>query len=362
MHHAFSRSLLLLPLPLAGCGGDSNGSPPAAIVSGTIGAEGGSLSVTSGALAGASITIPAGALTSPVAISFFEDTASLVPGFVDVGPAVRIEPDGLPLALPGVLTLPFDPTRVPPAVTAADFIVRMRLGDGRVFEEPARHVDQALGLVTVDALQLATWWVSVPDEIDTRAYLPLNSGDFYVYDSGLRLTVAETRVEPNFLGIPLIKLTFSTTFAFFSGMYLVDDAAGALSLAGEFEIGAENRQERLDGAALILEPVEPVGASSEVVYTFTGFVPFGGPVPVYTGIAHTTVSLVERTSIVTPVHTFEDVVLLQFDIERSDSRPRSTTSRFRLWLANGVGPVQVQDNDNPPVRLVSGVVGGRPIE
>jgi len=154
MHHAFSRSLLLLPLPLAGCGGDSNGSPPAAIVSGTIGAEGGSLSVTSGALAGASITIPAGALTAPVAISFFEDTASLVPGFVDVGPAVRIEPDGLPLALPGVLTLPFDPTRVPPAVTAADFIVRMRLGDGRVFEEPARHVDQALGLVTVDALQV----------------------------------------------------------------------------------------------------------------------------------------------------------------------------------------------------------------
>ena len=363
MHNALgSSSLVLLPFLLAGCGGDSNSSPPEAIASGTIGPEGGSIRVSSGALAGASITIPPGALATAVSISFFQDAVTLVPGFVDVGPAVHLEPDGLQFALPALLTLPFDPAHVPPAVASTDYLVRMRLADGRVFAGPARQVDEPLGLATVDALQLATWWVSVPDAIETRAYLPLGGGDFYVYDTGLRLTVAETRAEPNFLGIPLLKLAFSTPFAFFSGLYWVEDAQGALSMAGEFEVAIDNRQERLDGAALILEPVEIVGAQRDVFYTFTGFVPYGGPVPVYFGTAHTAVTFVEHTSVATSLGNFEDAVLLQFTIERSDSRPRSSINRFRLWLANGVGPVQVQSDDDPPQRLVSGMVGGRPIE
>src|SRR5262249_46186191 len=158
---------------------------------------------------------------------------------------------------------------------------------------------------------------------------------------------------------PLLKLTFSTPFAFFSGLYWVEDAQGALSMAGEFEVAVDNTQERLDGAALILEPVEIVGSQRGGFYTFTGFVPYGGPVPVYFGMAHTAVTFVEHTSVATVLGTFDDVVLLQFTIERSDSRPRGSSSRFRLWLANGIGPVQVQSDNDPPQRLVSGMVGGR---
>jgi hypothetical protein len=351
--------VLLLALLTACDGNDS--APSDVVASGTIGPAGGSVTVPSGPLAGASISIPPGALASPVTVSFFEDLVTLTPGFTDVGPAVRIEPDGLPLALPALLTLPFDPAQVPPPTATGDYVVRYRLADGRVFDALPRQVDPSLGRVTADVLQFATWWVSVPDAIETRAYLPLGSGDVYEYDTGLRLTVAETRAEPNFLGVPLTKLTFATPFAFFAGLYLAGDAAGALSLLGEFEVAIDNRQERLDGPVLLLDAVETIGSRRESFYTFTGFVPYGGLVPVYLGAAHQVVRVVERTSVVTPAGSFDDVVQVEVTTERSDSRPRSSTGTLRLWLADGVGPVQVQVNQDTPHRLESAVVGGNPI-
>jgi hypothetical protein len=356
-------TLVVLPLlfPLAGCHNSSDSAPSEVVASGTIGPEGGSIHVSTGALAGASIMIPPGALAMPVAITCFQDLASLAPGFIDVGPAVRIEPVGLALAVPALLTLPFDPALVPSPTTPTDFVVRLRLADGRVFEALPRQVDQSLGLVTVDALQLATWWVSVPDKVATRDYLPLGQGDNYEYSSGVRLTVSHTRTEPNFLGIPVLKLTFSTPSGFVLGMYLVEDAEGALSLVGSFEIAYDNRQERLDGAALLLAAIERVGARRDLFYSFTGFLPYGGPVPVYLGAANAVVSFVGREPIAAPAGSFEDVVQLVLATERSDSRPNTSASILRLWLAKGVGPVQVQLDEGPLYRLVRGTVGGAAI-
>ena len=352
-------SLLLLPFVSTACD-DDDSSPPSSVVTTMIGPEGGSIQVTSGALAGTSLTIPPGALTATVTFSVFEDQVSLAPGLIDVGPAVRIEPSIL-LALPALLTLPFDPTRVPPPTTTGDFVVRMRDGTGQLSQEAPRHVDQANGRVQIDVVQMLTWWVSVPDAIDTRAYLPLGGGDFYVFNSGLRLAVDETRTEPNFLSLPLTKLTFSQ-LSFFTGHYFTEDARGALSLFGEFEIAFTNRQERLASSVLLLEPVEVIGQQREVFYSFVGFEPYGSPVPTYMGSAHTIASVVEHTSVTTPLRGFDDVVLWELFTERSDSRPQYGTTRWRFWLANGIGPVQVQLNDGPLHRLESGSVGGVPIE
>ena len=352
-------SLLLLSFVSAACD-DDDSSAPSSVVTTMIGPEGGTIHVTSGPLAGMSLTIPPGALTAPVTFSVFEDAVSLKPGLVDVGPAVRIEPS-IPIALPALLTLPFDPTRVPPPTSPGDFVVRMRDSTGQVSQAAPRHVDQANGRVQLDVLQMATWWVSVPDAIDTRAYLPLGGGDFYVFDSGLRLAVDETRTEPNFLSLPLTKLTFSQ-FSFFTGFYFTEDARGALSLFGEFEVAFTNRQERLASSVLLLEPVEVIGEQRDAFYSFVGFEPYGSPLPTYMGSGHTIVSVVEHTSVTTPLRGFDDVVLLDLLTERSDSRPQYGTTRWRFWLANGVGPVQVQLNDGPVHRLVSGNVGGVPIE
>jgi hypothetical protein len=352
--------LWMLPFVSVACDDDDDSSSPPAVASVTIGPEGGSLQVTSGSLAGTSLTIPPGALTSPVAFSIFEDSVSLVPGFVDVGPAVHIEPS-IALALPALLTLPFDPARVPAPTTSADFVVRMRDTTGMVSEGAPETVDEENGLARVEVLEMVTWWVSVPDTIDTRAYLPLAGGDVYEYDSGLRLAVDETRTEPNFLGLPLTKLTFSY-FSNYTGFYLTESTQGALGLFGEFEIAYTNRQERLASAVPLLQPVESVGAVDDAFYSFIGFVPYGSPVPFYMGSGHTFASIAERTSVATPAGGFDDVVRLELATERSDSRPNYSTITWRLWLANGVGPVQVQLGNGPLHRLVEATVGGVVIE
>jgi len=357
------RSMLLgLGLPLlvllAGCHDDDSSSPPAA-ATGSIGPEGGTIQVTSGPLAGTSLTIPPGALTGPVAFSIFEDQLSLVPGFVDVGPAVHIEPS-LTLAVPALLILPFDPARVPAPTTTGDYVVRTRDSTGMVSDGPPRHVETAAGRVAVDALQMLTWWVSVPDAIDTRAYLPLGGGDAYRYDNSLILTVEATRTEPNFLGLPITKLTFNS-LSFYAGFYLTEEGGGALNLFGEFEVAFTNRQERLASAVRLLDPVEVVGSEHEAYYSFTGFVPYGFAVPSYNGSAHMTAATVQHTSVGTPLGVFDDVVLFEVVIERSDSRPQYGTTTLRLWCAKGVGPVQVQFGETPPFRLHAAVVGGVPV-
>src|SRR5262245_59415328 len=84
---------VLCTLLLVACDGDDS-SQPDYVATGTIGPDGGTITASSGPLAGASITIPAGALTTTVAMSFYQDLVSLMPGFLDVGPALRIEPNG----------------------------------------------------------------------------------------------------------------------------------------------------------------------------------------------------------------------------------------------------------------------------
>jgi hypothetical protein len=355
------RSVALVALVswFPACDGD-DGDPEDLAATGNVGPEGGSVGVAGGPLDGASIQIPAGALTTEIALSFFEDQVSLEPGFTDVGPALRIDPEGLALSLPALLTLPFDPTLVPPVTGPTDFVVRYRLVDGRVFEALPRQVDQSIGRVTLDVMQFATWWVSVPDAIATRDYLPLSDGDVYQYDTGLLLTVAETAVEPNFLGVRMTKLTFSTPFLFFEGLYVDYDDQDALSLLGEFEVANDNRQERLDGPALLLDAVEVVGVPRSVIYTFDGFIPYGGLVPAYLGTGQATVVVRERTSLVTPAGIFDDVVLLEIGVSRSDSRPRSTSFTLRFWLARNVGPVQLQVNQDRPHPLAAFTVAGAP--
>lgn len=85
------------------------GPPPAG--SGVVGAAGGTISVGSGPLAGAELDILPGALTSAMAILILSapDAPAMDALSIKVGPAAKLEPDGLALAIPANLTLPFDP-------------------------------------------------------------------------------------------------------------------------------------------------------------------------------------------------------------------------------------------------------------
>jgi alpha-tubulin suppressor-like RCC1 family protein len=103
---------------LAACGGGDSGgqSPPAQ--AGTIGAAGGTVTSPEGA----SVAIPAGALSSDVAIAITKSSsiAPALPQIPDVQPAgdfFDLTPHNTTFAVPVTLTVPFDPARVPAGAT-----------------------------------------------------------------------------------------------------------------------------------------------------------------------------------------------------------------------------------------------------
>jgi hypothetical protein len=107
---AVAGALLLL-----GCdGGASNGGGPNVEtdqLQGTIGAEGGELVGASGtAMAGVHLVVPPGALASSTTITIKPagDATPLPVTAVRCGPMFAVEPEGLALAAPASLTLPFD--------------------------------------------------------------------------------------------------------------------------------------------------------------------------------------------------------------------------------------------------------------
>ena len=69
----------------------------------TVGPEGGTV-----ALEGASLLIPAGALSTPTAITLTRTATSAPPGFVAYSPVYRFEPSGLGFAIPATLELAFE--------------------------------------------------------------------------------------------------------------------------------------------------------------------------------------------------------------------------------------------------------------
>ena len=85
-----------------------------------VGAEGGTFTTADDV----TIEIPAGALTSSVLIRVTPAPNAVVPaGATLVGPAYSLSPDGTQFQKPVVLTLPFDPTKLPTGTTESDVVV-----------------------------------------------------------------------------------------------------------------------------------------------------------------------------------------------------------------------------------------------
>ena len=127
-NHLASRALRLLTAlvlalvlsHLAGCGGSSTGNAPS-VSTGTLpsavvgpvpaaqaqmGSEGGTITVSSGPLAGLAVTIPAGALKSSVIISIVQGGTMSASTCQAAGPAVTLLPSGLTFERPVTVRLP----------------------------------------------------------------------------------------------------------------------------------------------------------------------------------------------------------------------------------------------------------------
>ncbi len=114
MTRLLALAILLLSLGLPGCGGEdvtpSAQAPVSPILaSGRIGPAGGTVSVAEGPFAGASVTIPAGALQTEELITIAPGTELSEPGFIVWGPALEFGPPGTQFALPVQISLPVPP-------------------------------------------------------------------------------------------------------------------------------------------------------------------------------------------------------------------------------------------------------------
>lgn len=94
-----------LCLGLLACSSDDDPAPPASTatsVTKRVGAEGGTVEV-----GGATLTIPAGALASPVDIRIDVNEGGPPPGFVAASKVFRCEPIGTTFLVPATMRMPF---------------------------------------------------------------------------------------------------------------------------------------------------------------------------------------------------------------------------------------------------------------
>ena len=350
-HHGLARRLALVSVLAAAACDDDDDPPP--LASATIGVDGGTMAVPDG---GPSLTVPAGALAQDVGFRIDPGQISIVPGYVDVGPAYAFSPPSTTFAMPATIVLPFDPTRVPDPAMTSDLLIGLRTATGPVVSLVPTAIDPMLGTATFTTTELGTFWVGAPDVVSPSALFPLGNGDSYVFDTGTVLTVARTTTEPNFDPAEVAKLTF-TRIGLTDGLYL-DDAGADLALRGSFLV--PSYQIRYDTPALLIADRDPIGSVRVVLATYLGFSPFGTSLVGFTGLEQLRTELVRRETVWTEVGTF-DTVVVRIDSLWTETPGGQGAGSIQMWLANGVGPVQLLFDDGAFERLRSATVGGMPV-
>jgi hypothetical protein len=130
------------------------------LVARTVDAAGGTVSTDdpAGDLNGASVTIPAGALTKPLLISVSSTVTPPLASEDDqaAGPAVDLEPSGTIFTTPATVTLPYDLSQLPADATPSDIRIRIVEADGSATEVAPDNVDTSTGIITAKTIGFST--------------------------------------------------------------------------------------------------------------------------------------------------------------------------------------------------------------
>ncbi len=340
-----------------------NGNSDTFAAKGIIDPSGGMLTVTSGPLTGTVILIPAGAVDRAIKVEIRKSSSTQLLGFENVGPGTNVSPSGLGLEVDGTATLVFDPALVPAGATAADFVVFRQTSQGRRVDMDPKSVDMVAGTVDVDIDQFASYWVSVQTrdlEFLLPNFFPLLDGDSYTFDNDIVLVVKNTFTEPNLEGLSISKTTFIRDLEGL-GFYFTRGFAETFFL-GSFAINGAFQE-------IAFPPFLWLGATGVVGSNFSDrgalsiFVPFSSVFPVDVVELRTSVTIESAGSLSTPLGTFSDVLEVSFFAEREDDLGNVSDTLDILWLARGVGPVQIslEGIADGKGRLTGGIVGGLPI-
>ena len=349
------RAILLLGL-LAACGG-GNSAPQ--IPSLIIGPNGGTITVTDGVLAGTSLTVLAGSLTAPVAITIVSSTPPFLRGFREIGPGTRFGPPNTSFDPAASATLIFDPAQLPPGTATGDLVVKRRNSQGRITDLIPQIINFDAGTVVVPVDEFSTYWVvaSIDRFTLSEDYFPMLNGDTFVYDNGMVLTVSDSVSEPNLQNVFVTRLIFELGGRDL-GLY-VDRILGETVLFGEFSLSDDFQV--IDNRVLPWLPANLVLGTTQTEFTdFLRFTPFGALLPSGVGVEDIVTTVVSQGSLPTPMGIFPDVyeVRMERTIQRGNSTvPNQITDT--IWFARGVGPIRVDIGELGRGTITEGVVGGR---
>lgn len=123
---SFTKSIVLVTALLCSACGDSSAPAGGSGSSVTVGANGGTVSITTGPLAGTRIVIPPGALNSTSTYLLHSVGNLEIPGYLPVGPSLRVLAGTMDFSKAVGVTLPFDPALIPAGAALNDVVVVYR--------------------------------------------------------------------------------------------------------------------------------------------------------------------------------------------------------------------------------------------
>lgn len=378
-------SSILFSVLLGGCSSSSGGSSAPLGTVPVTPATGGTLTITSGPLAGLVLVVPANSVAADTNITVHLGTPTVIAGRTAIGSVATFGPVGTTFNPAATLTLPFTPLPGPVIEIDEDLMIAMRDdATGEVVEVEADSVDEESGTATLDLDHFSSFWVTTlapipPPVLDVvlSDFLPLNIGDHYefVEEAGgaaepvtLTLDVEAMTTNPN---VPGATIRLVARFdGEVGGEYYSRAANGDLITHGIFDASPDEGYEEVYATPLVFAPgmiTLPSSLNNET--DFTGHEPVGSPTVQWTG--HTMFATIFEADdnpgslpgevVVTPAGVFENVFFID-RFEAYTSSMENGTERIVWGLAEGVGYIGFEiSEDGGGSRLfllTSAVVGG----
>lgn len=341
---------------------------------------GGTLTITSGPLAGLVLVVPANSVAANTNITAHLGDPTVIAGRTAIGPVATLGPVGTTFNPAATLTLPFTPLPSPVIEIDEDLMIAMRDdATGEVVEVEADSVDEEAGTATFDLDHFSSFWVTtlapVPPplgDVLLADYFPLNIGDIYQYEEegvGTILTMQVEAMQPN-ANVPgaQFRLTFFGEGET-DGEYFSLATNGDLISHGFFS--DTDNEEDVFVTPLVFAPGVMTPGTSFTAETDVNFhAPIGSPTVLFTShlLVETFLGIeifAEMAS--TPAGTFEDVFFIG-RMETEVSGPNTFTDESLFGLARGVGIIGFEFSEDEDIRLfllrgavVGGVVIGQPI-
>lgn len=306
-----------------------------------IGPRGGRFRVEQGSLEGLVLEVPAGALTETVTLSVRLDDPDPLEPLLVVGPAARIEPVDLPLRRPVLVTLPYADALVPFGAGAPRPILRAATADAAELATVEHQPNAPIPIVRTRASSLGTFWVASPPGapgLETERYFPLVDGGVWEFPQRVSIHLEWRDEIPNLNAGAWVWTLRLGAQALSS--YLQPFEGGGLRDLGR-EVPHLGFQEVLD-QPLVLFPGELSGARRVLGESETSvFSPIGSEVPSGRGSRVLRTDLIGLETVVAPAGTFADALEVEL-LQVWEAPGANGGLQVQLWLAPGVGPVQIR--------------------